>query len=162
MSKIDLSQAKIGDKFRTRDGIVVKYVDYDKFLDLYFVSENDKPYPVQKDGRFLCERESFSDLIEQVLDKTLDIIERDMRINREMEEIVEVAKKEKQELQRRQEVVELAEKMYIMFENEILKYDLSRNGSSTHSSEKLKERAIIRAASFIDRKQKYLKDGKLC
>jgi hypothetical protein len=73
MSKIDLSKAKIGDKFRTRDGRVVEYVDYDNFLDLYIVSsEYDKLYPVQKDGRFLSEREGFSDLIVQVIDKPID------------------------------------------------------------------------------------------
>lgn len=64
-----LANAKVGDKFRTRDGRVVEYVDYHNFLDLYIVSsEYGKLYPVQKDGRFLSEREDFFDLIEQVFD----------------------------------------------------------------------------------------------
>jgi hypothetical protein len=49
-----------------------------------------------------------------------------------------------------------------MFENEILRYNLNRKGSNEYSSENLREDAIIRAASFINRKQKYLKEGKLC
>ena len=146
MSKIDLSQAKIGDKFRTRDGSVVEYVDYDKSLDLYIVSsENDKPYPVQKDGRFLCERESFSDLIKQVLDKPLDTIERDMRINHEMEKVVEVAKKEKQELQRRQEVVELADRIFF-----------SERGSAYSFKD-----CIEVAEHSVNMINQYLKEGKL-
>jgi hypothetical protein len=73
MSNIDLSKAKIGDKFRTRGGCVVEYVKYENLLDLYIVSsENGNQYPVQKDGRYLRERECFSDLIVQVLDKPLD------------------------------------------------------------------------------------------
>lgn len=160
MTAIDLSKAKIGDKFRTRDGSVVEYVDYDKILDLYIVSsENGKPYPVQKDGRFLCELESFPDLVEQVHDKPLDgLIEEATKQIKENDDAIA----EENELQRREQVVELAEKMYIMFENEMLRYNLDRNGISSYSSEKFRESAIIRAASFINRKQKYLKDGKLC
>jgi hypothetical protein len=185
MSKIDLSQAKVGDKFRTRGGCVVEYVKYENLLDLYIVSsENNKPYTVQKDGRFLCERECFSDLIMQVFDNEKDRAITD-RILKDVEKVVNGvaeamphiesttianlprdplpdSREDETELQRRQEVFDLAEKIYIMFENEILRYHLNRDGSDRFCSEDLREMAIIRASSFINKKHKYLKDGKLC
>ena len=142
MSKIDLSKANVGDKFRTREGIVVKYVDYDKYLDLYIVSsENDKPYAVQKDGRYLCERECFSDLAGQVLDKPLDeLIEEGTKQIKENDDAIA----EENELQRRQEVVELAERIFTNCENTTI------------------EDAFCGAETFIKFKNKYLKEGKLC
>ena len=164
MSKIDLSKAKLGDKFRTRDGSVVEYVGYEDILDLYTVSgENNKPYPVHKDGRYLCARESSDDVIVQVLDESLDTIERDVRTNREMEKIVEVAKEEKQELQRRQEVVELAEKLVT---NELFAvtnhlHDMRELGAAINLDSPT-EYAFLIAEEFVNNKSKYLENGKLC
>lgn len=78
------------------------------------------------------------------------------KINENSENAAEI----KQELQRRQEVVELAEKIYIMFENENYRYYLGCNRSDTDCSEELMEYAIIRAESFINKKYQYLKEGK--
>ena len=144
MSNIDLSKAKIGDKFRTRDGGVFEYVEYDNLLDLYIVSsENGNQYPVQKDGRYLRERECFSDLIVQVLDKPIDeLIEEGTKQFRESRDAIA----EGNELQRRQEVVELAERIFF---------------SDRGNMYTFKECVEI-AENSVNIRNQYLKDGKLC
>ena len=141
---IDLSKAKIGDKFRTRDGGVFEYVEYDNLLDLYIVSsENGNQYPVQKDGRYLRERECFSDLIVQVLDKPIDeLIEEGTKQFRESSDAIA----EENELQRRQEVVELAERIFF---------------SDRGNMYTFKECVEI-AENSVNIRNQYLKDGKLC
>jgi hypothetical protein len=99
------------------------------------------------------------DLVEEVLDEPLDeLIEEATKQFRESDDAIA----EENELHHRQDVIELAEKMYIMFENETLRYHLNRDGNDNFCSEDLREMAIIRASSFINKKHKYLKDGKLC
>ena len=144
MSNIDLSKAKIGDKFRTRDGGVFEYVEYDNLLGLYIVSsENGNQYPVQKDGRYLRERECFSDLIVQVLDKPIDeLIEEGTKQFRESRDAIA----EGNELQRRQEVVELAERIFF---------------SDRGNMYTFKECVEI-AENSVNIRNQYLKDGKLC
>ena len=98
-------------------------------------------------------------IVEQVFDKPLDeLIEEGTKLIKENDDAIA----EEKELQRRQDVVELAEKMYIMFENETLRYYLNSDKIGTFCSEDLMGKAIIRAASFINMKHKYLNDGKLC
>ena len=163
MSKIDLSKAKIGDKFRTKLGYVVIFTGL---------------YPRAKKYRYIFERvddkycgfccdingvpygnDEIYTIAEQVFDKPLDeLIEEETKQIKENDDAIAEGK----ELQRRQEVVELAEEMYIMFENETLRYRLNRDGIGNFCSENLREMAIIRAASFVNKKHKYLKDGKLC
>ena len=147
MSKIDLSKAKIGDKFRTRDGSVMEYVGYDNFLDLYIVSsENNKPYLVQKDGRYLSERECFSDLIVQVLDKPLDeLIEEGTKQFRESRDAIA----EENELQRRHEVLKYADMLFF-------------NQKDTRIALFGYDVAINTAECIVKSRYKYLKDGKLC
>ena len=147
MNNIDLSKAKIGDKFRTRDGSVMEYVGYDNFLDLYIVSsENDKPYPVQKDGRYLSEQECFSDLIVQVLDKPLDeLIEEATKQFRENDDAIA----EENELQRRQEVLKYADMLFF-------------NQKDTRVALFGYDVAIETAEIIVKSRDKYLKDGKLC
>ena len=163
MSKIDLSKAKIGDKFRTVLGYIViftglskygrkyKYM-FDRVDDIYcgcFCDINGVP----------SHNKEVYTIIEQVFDKPLDkLIEEGTKRIKENDDAIA----EQQELQRRQDVVELAEKMYIMFENETLRYRLNHDGINKFCSDNLREMAIIRAASFIDKKHKYLKEGKLC
>lgn len=166
MNKIDLSKAKIGDKFRDRDEhlhelIYILKGDCD-FRYLLVNNQKDNVDNYMVDGSYLRHDMSNLDLVEQVFDKPLDTKERDIRTNYEMKKVVEVADEEKQELQRRQEVIELAEKMYIMFENENLRCNLSCDGRSIYCPEDLMDKAIRRAASFINKKRKYLEDGKLC
>ncbi len=146
MSNIDLSKAKIGDKFRTRGGCVVEYVKYENLLDLYIVSsENDKPYPVQKDGRYLSERECFSDLIVQVLDKPLDeLIEEGTKQFRENDDAIA----EENELQRRQEVLKYADMLFF-------------NQKDTRLALFGYDVAIETAEIIVKTRDKYLKDGKL-
>jgi hypothetical protein len=163
MSNIDLSKAKIGDKFINKEGEVLELIKFFSGCKYNYVlkSERGLRYSVTNDGSFVEGEENPLDLVVQVFDESLDTKERDIRTNNEMRKVVEMADEEKQELQRRKEVIELAEKMYIMFENEMLRYNLERNGISTYSSERFRDSAIIRAASFINKKHQYLKDGKL-
>jgi hypothetical protein len=163
MSKIDLSKAKIGDKFRTELGYIVI------FTGLYKYGRKYKYMFDMVDGEYcgcVCDingvplnNKEIYTIVEQVFDKPLDeLIEEGTKQIRKNDDAI----KEENELQRRQEVVELAEKMYIMFENETLRCYLNYSGSTIECSEDLMEKAIIRATSFINRKHKYLKDGKLC
>ena len=186
MSKIDLSRAKIGDKFRTKNGLILTYckrtyVD----SDFHVLSHNDGSIDVfYKNGNYLKRSACGLDLAEQVFDDEKDRAFID-KILKDVETVVNgVAgamphiesaaianlpreqlpenNEDDAELQRRQEVIELAEKMYIMFENETLRYHLNRDGSDKFYSEDLREMAIMRASFFINKKHKYLKDGKLC
>lgn len=162
MSKIDLSQAEVGDKFRTRDGQILKYFGenlYDRDDRYELIDEQGFIKHFYQNGKYLYDGVYGLDLVEQVLDKPLDeLIEEATKQIKENDDAIA----EENELQRREEVVELAEKMYIMFENETLRSYLSSNGSKIYCSEALMEKAIIRAASFINMKHKYLKEGKLC
>lgn len=164
MSKIDLSKAKIGDKFRTRAGQILEYIreeqcdDDDKYI---LSNECGREFHFNEDGNYYLNINCDMDLEEQVFYVSLDMIEIDERKNSEMQKFVDYAKEENQELQRRQEVVELAEKMYIMFEKENLRCCLSCNGSNTYYSEDLQGMAFVRASSFVNKKHEYLKEGKL-
>lgn len=188
MSKIDLSKAKIGDKFRTRNGKIVEYVGRfsDKTTNQYILEdERGLKYYFYKYGNYTLIAESKLDLIEQVFDKG-DLLDNNISAEERVQALVGMAKSEyeeakelgaaiqnlphiveqpkedNQELQRRQEVVELAEKMYIMHEFENMKYYLSNGGNNAFESKDLVEMAFIRAASFINKKHQYLKEGKLC
>lgn len=149
MAAIDLSKAKIGDKFLTREGHVVALKDTVRYMgyDVYrltspkvfvCVFQNGKMYKGNKASEF--------DLVEQVFDETFDTIERDERINREMQKSVEEAREENQELQRRQEVVELAERIFF-----------SDRGSMYSFKE-----CIEVAEHSVNIRNQYLNDGKLC
>jgi hypothetical protein len=163
MSKIDLSKAKIGDKFRTKLGYIVIFTGLSKYgrKYKYMFDRVDDEYcgcVFDINGVPLNNKEIYT-IVEQVFDKPLDeLIEEGTKRIKENDYAIA----EGNELQRREEVVELAEKMYIMFENETIRYHLNRDGSDKFCSEDLREMAIIRASSFINKKHKYLKDGKLC
>lgn len=111
MSKIDLSKAKIGDKFRTRNGQILEYRgeclelrdDKYKLIDgkgfiLYLFQY----------GEYLYDEEHGFDLVEQVFDD--EKIEREIKSQKEMQEAVWI--EYEAELQRRQEVVELADRIF--------------------------------------------------
>jgi hypothetical protein len=148
MAAIDLSKAKVGDKFRTRCGCILRYVgkDQDRCIgsDKFLLDDKEgNRYHFYEDGTYMNFEGHKLDLVEQVFDETLDTIERDERSNCEMKEVVEdIEKDENQELQRRKEVVELAEKIWL------------KNGWYYD--------AFTDAETFIELKTKYLKDGKLC
>ena len=79
MSKIDLSKAKIGDKFRTRYGQILKYIgvnlgESSKYYDDKYelVDENGFTKHFFQYGEYLYNEEHDFDLVEQVLDKPLD------------------------------------------------------------------------------------------
>lgn len=138
MSKIDLSKAKIGDKFRTRDGQILKYDCKDNsisFDDIYLlIDESHSVFYYYKKGNFLSLRESEYDLVEQVFgdekdraitDKILKDVEKVTNGVAEAMPLIESAtianlprdplsenNEDDPELRRRQEVVELAEKLF--------------------------------------------------
>lgn len=72
---IDLSKAKIGDKFRTRDGRILKYIgenykyDDDKYK---LIEEDGSIRHFFQYGEYLSYKEDYLDLVEQVFDKPLD------------------------------------------------------------------------------------------
>lgn len=179
MSKIDLSKAKIGDKFITKGGriltLALQWRKYTLIGKGCFVrlNQNGKLYEDNEESKF--------DLIEQVFNNgdQLDNVEERGEILAEMTKsefekarelgidflkaYIEQNPEEdnKQELQRRKEVVELAEKMYIMLKAENFKYYLCNNGTTAFESKELVGIALVGASSFIDKKHQYLKDGKL-
>lgn len=150
MAAIDLSKAKIGDKFRMKLGWVVKYidVDYNRIGSDIFLLEDEggAKFYFFKYGNYMSIEEHNFDLVEQVFDETLDTIERDERINRDMQKIAEIADEERQELQRRQEVVELAERIFF-----------SDRGNTYSFKE-----CVEVAEHSVNIRNQYLKDGKLC
>lgn len=152
MSEIDLSKAKIGDKFRTRDGCILKYVGEDSCgLDNKYLLEDigGLRYNFYKYGDYMLTMVHCLDLVEQVFDEPLGTMARDIRTNHEMEEVIEVIKEEKQELQelqRREEVVELADRIFF-----------SERGSAYSFKE-----CIEVAEHSVNMINQYLKEGKLC
>lgn len=194
MSKIDLSRAQIGDKFRTKDGQILEYIGKNFECAGVNCEYYDDKYELTNKhgfirhffqyGGYLYNEENNLDLVEQVFDDEKDraitdkilkdvetvvngvavampLIESAAIVNLLREQLPE-NNEDDAELQRRQEVVELAEKMYTMLEVENVKYYLVNNGNYAFESKDLVEVAFIRAASFVNKKHKYLKDGKLC
>jgi hypothetical protein len=158
MSKIDLSKANVGDKFRLKNGVIATYKCYSNYpcAHAHILESGLKLYVANCDGTEVNGMHEY-DVIEQVLDKPLDeLIEEGTKQIKKNDDAI----KEENELQRRQEVVELAEKMYIMFEKENLRCCLSCN-ESTYYSEDLQRMAFVRASSFVNKKHEYLKEGKL-
>lgn len=165
MSKIDLSKAKIGDKFRTRDGLILTYdKEYINRGIHILYKESGIAYLFLENGNYMVGEEMHPlDLVEQVFDESFDTKERDIRTNHEMEKAVEVAKEEKQELQCRQEVISLAEKLVV--NEEMMKSHRDLFESEVHACAKTLTTYpafVIRSAEdFIKYKNQYLKDGKL-
>lgn len=93
MSKIDLSKAKIGDKFRTKNGLIMTYCKR-TYVDgnFHILSHNDGSMDVfYKNGNYLKRSACELDLAEQVFDDEKDTTDL---------------------LQRRQEVVKLADRIF--------------------------------------------------
>jgi hypothetical protein len=147
MSKIDLSKAKIGDKFRTRDGRILTYdkESYNRGIHILY-KESGMEYLFLENGNFMVGEETHQlDLVEQVFDESLDTKERDIRTNDEMRKVVEIADEEKQELQRRQDVVELAERIFF----------------SDRGNMYIFKECVEIAENSVNIRNQYLKDGKL-
>lgn len=164
MSKIDLSQAKVGDKFRDRYGRLHELIYILKgdcsFRYLLVDEQKDSVYNYKVDGSYLQHDISNLDLVEQVFDKPLDeLIEEGTKQIKENDD--EIA--EENELQRRQEVVELAEKLVT---NELFAvtnhmHDMRELGAVINLDSST-EYAFLIAEEFVNNKSKYLKNGKLC
>jgi phosphosulfolactate synthase (CoM biosynthesis protein A) len=164
MSKIDLSKAKIGDKFRTRDGRILEYKGKsDVMIDdnyLFDDKEERRTILLFRNGSYMLTYKHELDLIEQVLDKPLDeLIEEGTKQIKENDDAIA----EEKELQRREEVVELAEKLVI---NELFAvtnhiHDMRELGAAINLDSPT-EYAFLIAEEFVNNKSKYLKNGKLC
>ena len=158
MAIIDLSKAKIGDKFRTRNGCILKYVC--KYHQGYILKDiNDCEHFYYEKGNFFLFNESCHDLVEPVFDKPLDeLIKIATKQFRESDDAIA----EEAELQRRQEVVELAEKLVT---NELFAvtnhiHDMRELGSAINLDSPA-EYAFLIAEEFVNTRRKYLKEGKL-
>lgn len=166
MNKIDLSKAKIGDKFRTRIGEVLTYKGTDGHIaktrsDYHICARpNDYELTYFGNGTFIFYEEHPYDLVEQVFDKPLDeLIEEGTKQIKENDDAI----KEENELQRRQEVVELAEKLVT---NELFAvtnhlHDMRELGAAINLDSPT-EYAFLIAEEFVNNKSKYLENGKLC
>lgn len=155
---IDLSKAKIGDKFRTKDGQILEYIG-EEGIDAYkLMDESHSVFYYHEKGNFLSHKETNYDLIVQVFDRPLDeLIEEGTKQIKENDDAIA----EGNELQRRQEVVELAEKMLLSESMHKLcitylrgkQYNGSERATSFHAY-------FLKAAEvFIDYKNEYLKNG---
>ena len=158
---IDLSKAKIGDKFRTRCGRILEYIGNDSYdIDNKYLlkDENGRQCNFYKHGNYITYGEDDLDLVEQVIDKPLDeLIEGGTKQIKENDDAIA----EENELKRRQEVVELAEKMLLSESMHKLcitylrgeQYNGSERATSFHAY-------FLKAAEvFIDYKNEYLKNG---
>lgn len=149
MNTIDLSKAKIGDKFRTRGGRILEYKGKsDVMIDdnyLFDDKEERRTILLFRNGSYMLTYKHELDLIEQVFDKPLDeLIEEATKQFKENDDAIA----EENELQRRQEVVELAEKLWLRNLKDWTGYSY--------------DAAFKDAETFIGLKIKYLKEGKLC
>lgn len=71
MSKIDLSKAKVGDKFRTRGGNIVTFVGVCRTNNNYrLLYDNGFEINVRKDGKWSLDIDTGYDLVEQVFEET--------------------------------------------------------------------------------------------
>lgn len=144
MATIDLSQAKIGDKFRAMDGSILTYkrfvsISHECYYELTL--DNDYRYFYNRDGR--CTLGSAYDLFEQVLDKPLDeLIEEATKQFRENDDAIA----EENELQRRQKVVELADRIFFSDRGNIYSF----------------KECVEIAEYSVNIRNQYLNEGKLC
>lgn len=167
MATIDLSKAKIGDKFRTRSGCILEYVGETSFymVDKYLLEvEGCVIFRFYKHGNYMAAGEHGLDLVEQVFDDKKDTTDLEIveAMNQAIKEIPEKAAEREQELQRRQEVVELAEKLVT---NELFAvtnhiHDMRELGAAINLDSPA-EYAFLIAEEFVIAKDKYLKEGKL-
>jgi hypothetical protein len=142
MSKIDLSQANVGDKFRLKNGVIATYKCYSSYSGAYVLESGLNLYAANYDGTASNGRHEH-DVIEQVLDKPLDeLIEEGTKQIKENDGAIAEGK----ELQRRKEVVELADRIFF-----------SERGSAYSFKE-----CIEVAEHSVNMINQYLKEGKLC
>lgn len=160
MSKIDLSKAKIGDKFRTINGEVVAYKGTDgriaKSRSDYYVciGSYDAKITYFKNGALLLDEEHPYDLVEQVFED--DKMEREIKSQKEMQEAVGI--EDEAELQRRQEVVEVANELFKHCTMKDWYCDLIKHGKT---KETYLEWIFGWAENFVYTREKYLNEGKL-
>lgn len=189
MSKIDLSKAKVGDKFRTRGGRIATF--HGRFpksiigLDYYVKIGKDIPMRCFVTGMWLPDEETQDDLVEQVFDDEKDRAITD-KILKDVEKVVNGVtqampliesatianlyreplpenNEDNSELQRRQEVIALAEKLVVNEEMMKAHKDLFEAEVYAHAKTQTTYPAfVIRSAEdFIKYKNQYLKEGKL-
>jgi hypothetical protein len=164
MSKIDLSKAKIGDKFRTEFGYVLELVGLCRRKKYKYILERvddkyiSRCYDVSgyTDSAYKDEYR----LVEQVLDKPLDeLIEEGTKQLRESRDAIA----EENELQRRQEVIELAERLLFMnrMHDAYEAYIEALNKENLQTLMSFPLYILQCAEDFIKHKNQYLKEGKL-
>lgn len=162
---IDLSKAKIGDKFRTKLGYVVIFTGLCRRAKKYkytFERVDDKycGFCCDINGVSYGNNEMYT-IVEQVFDeseKDIATLERDERINLDMANVVRDIENKQQELQRRQEVVELADRIFTeKYLQEWYQYLIDNKTIKTDYVTYIFEWA----EKFVNAKDKYLKEGKL-
>lgn len=145
MSKIDLSKAKIGDKFRTRNGFIRTYYECGnyKIINYYLLKDEDgNKFYYHQYGNFIYGKDTECDLVEQVLDKPLDeLIEEGTKLIKENDDAIA----EENKLQRRHEVLKYADMVFF-----------NKNWEQEYIN------AIETAEYIVNLRNQYLKDGKLC
>lgn len=144
MSKIDLSKAKIGDKFINREGNVFELINV--YIGCEYSYElkdaHGRSYSVTNNGSYIEGEENTLDLVAQVFDKPLDeLIQEGTKQIKESRDAIE----EENEIQRRLEVVELADRIFF-----------SERGSAYSFKD-----CIEVAEHSVNMINQYLKEGKL-
>lgn len=172
MNKIDLSKAKIGDKFRTKGDQILEYIGEDhfsRFNDKYLLANTEGLIKhFFQYGEYLADGQDDLDLAEQVFDdekgraitdkilkdtetvvngvaEAMPLIESATIANLSREPLPE-NNEDNSELQRRKEVVELADRIFF-----------SERGSVYSFKE-----CIEVAEHSVNMINQYLKEGKLC
>jgi hypothetical protein len=146
MSKIDLSKAKIGDKFRTKLGYIVIFTGLSKYgrKYKYMFDRVDDIYcgcVCDINGVPLNNKEIYT-IVEQVFDKPLDeLIEEGTKQIKENDDAIA----EENKLQRRHEVLKYADMVFF-----------NKNWEQEYIN------AIETAEYIVNLRNQYLKDGKLC
>jgi AAA+ ATPase superfamily predicted ATPase len=146
METIDLSKAKIGDKFQTRDGQILEYIgqNFECRNDRYeLIDEQGLVKYFYQYGNYLVGEKDALDLIVKAPNKPLDeLIE---EATKEIKENCD-AIAEENELQRRQEVVELADRIFFSDRGNIYCF----------------KECVEIAEYSVNIRNQYLNDGKLC
>lgn len=160
---IDLSKAKVGDKFRAREGRILLYdgEDFENRDDKYkLIDEKGYVKHFFQYGEYLYNEESYLDLVEQVFDNEKDTTNLEVAdaMNEAVKKITEEAAEREKELQRRQEVVKVANELFTRGTMKDWYCELIKHGKTKKT---YLEWIFGWAENFVYTREKYLKEGKL-
>lgn len=172
MSKIDLSKAKVGDKFINKDGNVFELIKIHSGCEYPYelTDELGCGYAVTNDGSYIIGEGHLLDLVKQVFYDEKDRVIVEMAkseyeeakefgvVTQNLPHIVEQPKEDNPELQRRNEVVEEANELFIRGTMKDWYCETFEHGKTKKT---YLEWIFGWAENFVYTREKYFKDGKL-